>query len=46
MKRKNYELDSRAYALKDYGFQPHFEKNLEKTRAIQDISMTYKTVGQ
>lgn len=22
--RKNYELDSRASALKDFGYQPHF----------------------
>jgi hypothetical protein len=24
IQRKNYELDSRANALKDFGYQPHF----------------------
>ena len=34
LRGKNYELDSRAYGLKDYGYQPLFAENLRLRRAI------------
>jgi hypothetical protein len=33
---KNYELDSRAYGIKDYGFQPLFETQLENKRKNEE----------
>jgi len=36
---KNYEIDSRAYGLKDYGVQPLMEKELKNKRAINGILM-------
>lgn len=37
LKCKNYELDSRAQGLKDYGFQPQFGSELNKRRQINEI---------
>ena len=34
---KNYELDSRAWGLKDYGYQPRFGNELKKHRDIDEI---------
>ena len=38
LQRKNYELDSRANALKDFGYQPHFKQELEMRRTIEEIT--------
>jgi hypothetical protein len=45
LERKNYELDSRAAALKDFGYQPYFSRNMDQIREIQDIAIAQKTVG-
>lgn len=45
IQRKNYELDSRANALKDFGYQPHLKQELEKRRAVNDITYKSKIVG-
>ena len=34
---KNYELDSRAHGLKDFGAQPLIGKEIEKRRSIEKI---------
>lgn len=43
--RKNYELDNRACALKDYGYVPYLGRDLEKKREIEDVSFNNKIVG-
>ena len=37
---KNYELDSRAWGLKDYGCQPKFGNELKRHRDIDEIMYT------
>ena len=37
---KNYELDSRAWGLKDYGCQPKFGNELKRHRDIEEIMFT------
>ena len=34
---KNYELDSRAWGIKDFGFQPYLKEQIEKKRRIDHI---------
>ena len=36
--RKNYELDSRSFAIKDYGYQKKFAADLQKKRDIESIN--------
>lgn len=43
--RKNYELDSRSHALKDFGYQPFFKQDLDKTRKVTEIVLGSKVVG-
>lgn len=37
---KNYELDSRAWGLKDYGVQPYMQNQIATSRKIQKVLMT------
>lgn len=37
---KNYELDSRAWGLKDYGVQPYMQNQINTSRKIQKVLMT------
>ena len=43
--QKNYELDSRAWGLKDFGAQPFFGKEIAKQREINEI-MLNQTKGK
>lgn len=43
--RKNYELDSRAFALKNYGYSPFFKQDQDKMRGVQNIVLGNKVVG-
>ena len=40
LKSKNYELDSRAWSLKDWGVQPFIGQHLTQKREIDDIFYT------
>ena len=43
--RKNYEQDSRAYALKDYGYQPFLQSDLNKQKEIKRFILSNRTPG-
>ena len=43
--RKNYELDSRSHALKDYGYAPFLGIELHKKREVENIAFNNKIVG-
>lgn len=43
--RKNYELDSRSCALKDYGYAPFMGVDLQKKRDVENIAFNNKIVG-
>ena len=43
--RKNYELDSRAHALKNHGYQPFLKQELDKRREVSDVVLGHKVVG-
>jgi|TARA_B110000305_G_C19220331_1_gene530226 hypothetical protein len=45
VQRKNYELDSRAHALKDFGYQPYLKSDLAAKRQITDLAMNQRIVG-
>ena len=45
LNRKNYELDSRANALKDYGYVPYVGSELAKKREMENIMFNNKIVG-
>ena len=44
VERKNYELDSRAYAIKDYGYQPFSKYDLGRKCEIDNIALTHATI--
>ena len=43
--RKNYELDSRSHALKDFGYAPYLGLDLQKKRDLESIAFNNKIVG-
>lgn len=42
--RKNYEMDSRAFALKDFGYQPYLKYDLGRKKALDEIALTNPTI--
>ena len=45
LNRKNYELDSRSLALKDFGYTPFLARELDKKRNVESIVLGGKVVG-
>jgi len=41
---KNYEMDNRAYAIKDYGYQPYSKYDLGRRCEIDNIALGNPTI--